>query len=117
MFLNKKEHSEIAKSTLDPKDHEVLGDICEFLAMPHATQELLLGEYTPTLCQVIPVYKELLQSLQELCLEKIDQDKPQIGWAIAASIKKIEDYISKAQKHRIYVIEMSRFFYFSCSDI
>ena len=85
--------------------------------MPHAAQELLLSEYTPTLCQVIPVYEELLQSLQELHLEKIDQDKPQIGWAIAASIKKIEDYFFKAQKNHIYAIAMSMFFYFSCSDI
>ena len=107
--MNKKEHSKIAKSTLNPKDREVLCNICEFLAMPHAAQELLLGEYTPTLCQVIPVYKELLQSLRELHLEKINQDKPQIGWAIAASIKKIEDYVSKAQKHHIYVIAMSSF--------
>ena len=117
MFLNKKEHSKIAKSALDPKEHEALGDICEFLAMPHAVQELLSGEYTPTLCQVIPVYKELLQSLQELHLEKIDQDKPQIGQAIAASIKKIEDYVSKAQKNHTYAIAMSRFFYFSHPDI
>lgn len=117
MFLNKKEHSEIAKSALDPKEGEVLGDICEFLAMPHAAQELLSGEYTPTLCQVIPVYEELLESLRELRLEKIEQDKPQIGRAIAACIKKIEDYVSKARKNRIYAIAMSRFFYFSCSDI
>ena len=117
MFLNKKEHSEIAKSALDPKEREVLGDICEFLAMPHAAQELLSGEYTPTLCQVIPVYEELLQSLRELRLEKIDQDKPQIGQAIAASIKKIEDYVSKARKNHTYAIAMSRFFYFSHPDI
>ena len=43
---------------------------------------------------------------------KINQDKPQIGQAIAASIKKIEDYVSKAQKNCIYVIAMSRFFTF-----
>ena len=96
LFLNKKEHSEIAKSTLDSKEHEVLGNVCEFLAMPHDTQELLSGEYTLTLCQVIPAYKKLLQSLQESCLEKIEQEKLQIACAIAASIKKIEDYVSKA---------------------
>lgn len=59
--------------------------------------ELISGEYTPTLCQVIPAYEELLQSLWELHLEKIKQDKLQIACAIAASIKKIKDYISKAQ--------------------
>ena len=93
--MNKKEHSEIAKSALNSKEHEVLGDICKFLAMPHAAQELLSGEYTLTLCQVIPVY-ELLQLLQELHSEKIEQDKPQIGHAIVASIEKIEDYIFNA---------------------
>ena len=39
MFLNKKEHNEIAKSALDLKEQEVLGDICGFLAMPHAREE------------------------------------------------------------------------------
>ena len=117
MFLNKKEHREIAKSTLNLNECEVLGNICEFLAMPHAAQKLLSGEYAPTLCQVIPVYEELLQSQWELHLEKIDQDKPQIGQAIAASIMKIEDYMSQARQNCIYVIAMSRFFYFSCSDI
>ena len=96
LFLNKKENSEITKSALDSKECEVLSNICEFLVMPHAAQELLFGKYTPTLCQVIPAYEELLQSLQELCLAKIEQDKPQIGHAIAASIKKIEDYVFKA---------------------
>ena len=71
--------------------------------MPHMVQELLSGEYTPTLCQVIPVYEELLQSLWELHLAKINQDKPQIGLAIATSIKKIEDYVFKAQKNPIYI--------------
>ena len=60
-ILNKKD--EIAKSALDAKECKVLSDICEFLAMPHAIQELISGEYTPTLCQVIPAYEELLQSL------------------------------------------------------
>lgn len=96
LFLNKKENSEITKSALDSKEHKVLANICEFLAMPHAAQELLSGEYTPTLCQVIPAYEELLQSPRELHLVKIEQDKPQIGHAIAASIKKIEDYVFKA---------------------
>ena len=85
--------------------------------MPHAAQELLSGEYTLTLCQVIPVYEELLQSLWELHLEKIEQDKPQIGRAIAASIKKFEDYIFKAQKNRIYALAMGRSSYYSHSDV
>ena len=76
--------------------------------MPHAAQELLSGKYTPTLCQVIPIYKELLQSLQELHLVKIEQDKPQIWHAIGASIKKIEDYVLKAWKNHIYVIAMGK---------
>ena len=108
LFLNKKENSKIAKSALDSKKREVLGNICEFLVMPHAAQELLSGKYTPTLCQVIPAYKELLQSLQELCLAKIEQDKPQIEHAIAASIKKIEDYVFKARKNCIYAIAMGK---------
>ena len=65
--------------------------------MPHAAQELFLGEYTPTLCQVIPIYGELLQLLQELCLEKIEQDKPQIGHTIAASIKKLRTMFSRLE--------------------
>lgn len=108
LFLNKKENSEVAKSALDSKEHEVLSDICEFLAMPHAAQELLSGEYTPTLCQVIPAYEELLQSLRELRLAKIEQDEPQIGRAIAASIKKNEDYVFKAPKNHIYAIAMGK---------
>lgn len=98
LFLNKKENSEITKSALDSKECEALSDICEFLVMPHAAQELLSGKYTPTLCQVIPAYEELLQSLQELCLAKIEQDKPQIWHAIAASIKKIEAMSLRLEK-------------------
>ena len=83
----------------------------------HATCHagVLIRWVHPNSSQVIPAYEELLQSLWELNLEKVEQDKPQIGQAIAACVEKINNYVSKAWKNCIYA--MGRSSDSSCSDI
>ncbi|KAF7974202.1 hypothetical protein HWV62_13164 [Athelia sp. TMB] len=49
IFLNKTKHHTFAGCGLLPMDKEVLQDICEFIEVPHAVQEVLSGEGTLTL--------------------------------------------------------------------
>jgi hypothetical protein len=116
VFLNKAKHTDIASCTIDDDQQEVLRDICEFLQIPHAVQELLSGEQTPTLSEVLPQYENLLVMLRDLRAIKLCEKKPQISRAINEAMKKIEEYVRKSRRTRIYALAMSKFIGFCISD-
>lgn len=89
---------------MDSKDVDVLRDIHQIIEVPHAAQELLASERTPTLSMALPAY-ELLQT-------KWTELKGTI-WELAHYIEigldKLANYICQGRKTRIYALAMSWF--------
>ncbi|KAG2076651.1 hypothetical protein BDR04DRAFT_1204782 [Suillus decipiens] len=55
------QNADLAHLSMDLKDVNVLHDIHQIIEVPHAAQELLTSEHTPTLSMALPTY-ELLQT-------------------------------------------------------
>ncbi|KAF9471353.1 hypothetical protein BDN70DRAFT_764017, partial [Pholiota conissans] len=101
VLLNKVKYKDIHKHLLDDIELQVLHDIAEFLKVPHAVQTTLCGEKTSTLSAVLPTYEDLLEMLRAykvIC--------PQLRGAISVCISKIEEYVNKSRKTRIYALAM-----------
>ena len=104
VLLNKVKYKNIYKHLLDEIDLKVLQDIANFLKIPHAVQTLLCAERTPTLATFLPAYEDLLEMLWNfkiIC--------PRLNHAILTIISKIEEYVNKSRKTRIYALAMSKF--------
>ncbi|KII93741.1 hypothetical protein PLICRDRAFT_101142, partial [Plicaturopsis crispa FD-325 SS-3] len=93
--------SAIAHYKLTAVQLEVLEDICIFLAIPHSVQELLSGQKTPTLSAVLPAYEELLEMLKLFRVQT-----PRLAHMADAAIAKIEEYVARSRKTKIYALAM-----------
>lgn len=93
---------DINEPLLSGVEQRALTDICEFLAAPHAVQELLSAEKTPTLSLVLPMYEDLIQLLTAM-LPKLGK----IGHAIRTAILKLKEYLAKSRETRVYALAMS----------
>ena len=78
-------------------------DISAILEPPHATQELLSAEETPTLAMALPAYELLLDAWR-----KLQPVIPELSYYIGVGIEKIEEYVAKARKSRVYALAMSK---------
>ncbi|KAG2059651.1 hypothetical protein BDR06DRAFT_979789 [Suillus hirtellus] len=103
-FLQEIQNADIAHLSMDSKDVDVLCDIHQIIKVPHAAQELLASERTPTLSMALPAY-ELLQT-------KWTELKGTI-WELAHYIEigldKLANYICQGRKTWIYALAMSWF--------
>lgn len=108
MFLNKARHTDIANCAIPVEQEEVLRDICEFLEIQHSVQQVLSGERTPTLCEVLPLYEDLLVMLRDLQSIKLAEKKGKLAAALKVTTMKIEEYIMKSRRCRIYALAMSK---------
>jgi len=102
-MLNKAKYRDIQKHLLSDMKLQVLRDISRFLSIPHSVQTFLCGEKTPTLSAVLPAYEDLL-----IMLHDFQAQCPQLKGSIAVCIAKIEQYVKKARKTRIYALAMSK---------
>lgn len=80
---------------------EVLGHIRLFLHFFHVVQELVSAEKTPTLSVVLPMYEKLIVYLKDLA-----KTLPGLAHAIDASRAKLEEYLSRSRKTKIYGVAM-----------
>ncbi|KAI0639810.1 hypothetical protein C8Q77DRAFT_1214245 [Trametes polyzona] len=88
---------------LSDKTLDVLSDIREFLAIPHAVQELLSAENTPTASLALPAYAELVDIL------KAAQSKlPRIAHGLQAAVSALEEYMAYTRQTRVYALAMSK---------
>ncbi|THU82979.1 hypothetical protein K435DRAFT_932053 [Dendrothele bispora CBS 962.96] len=85
---------------------DVLNDIREFLSYPHAVQEELSGEQTPTLSQVLPLYEQLITNLTHA-----KEDLPKISHAIDATIEKLKEYVVRSRKNPVYILAMGVYWF------
>ncbi|KAJ6473957.1 hypothetical protein C8R47DRAFT_1053485 [Mycena vitilis] len=100
-FLNHPQQSAIANLLFKPLEYQVLHDIQSILAIPHAAQELLSAEKTPTLSAALPAFELLLDSWINL-----QQELPMLGHYIGVGITKIQEYVNKGRKTRAYALAM-----------
>ncbi|KAH9895281.1 ribonuclease H-like domain-containing protein, partial [Cubamyces lactineus] len=86
---------------LSDKTLQVLSDIREFLAIPHAVQELLSAEDTPTVSLALPAYANLIE-----ILKGAQQKLPRISHGIQAAISALEEYMAYTRQTRVYALAM-----------
>lgn len=104
VLLNKVKYKDIHWHLLDDTELRILYDIANFLKVPHAVQMTLCAEKTPTLLAILPTYEDLLVMLSSykiIC--------PQLKCTITVCATKIEEYVKKSQKTRIYALAMGTF--------
>jgi len=81
----------------------VLTDLYDILKLPHATQELLSAEKTPTLSFALPAFEILIDSL--LQKQKVI---PELSHFIGVGIFKIVEYSRKCRQSRVYALALSK---------
>ncbi|KAM6490856.1 hypothetical protein JOM56_013650, partial [Amanita muscaria] len=87
-FLSNPAHSDMEKHRFTPTEFQVLHDIRSILQIPHAAQELLSADKTPTLSQAIPAYEALVKAWLNL-----QQQLPELAHYIGVGIAKIQEYV------------------------
>ncbi|KAM6491195.1 hypothetical protein JOM56_013435, partial [Amanita muscaria] len=102
-FLSNPAHSDMEKHRFTPTEFQVLHDIRSILQIPHAAQELLSADKTPTLSQAIPAYEALVKAWLNL-----QQQLPELAHYIGVGIAKIQEYVAKGRTSRIYALAMSK---------
>jgi hypothetical protein len=88
---------------MDSKDLDVLRDIHQIIEVPHAAQELLAAERTPTLSMALPSYELLKNKWSEL-----RQTIWELSHYIGLGLDKLTEYINEGRKTRIYALAMSK---------
>ncbi|THH15387.1 hypothetical protein EUX98_g9474 [Antrodiella citrinella] len=89
----------MAHALLSEDDINVLQDIHQLLEIPHAAQELLSAERTPTLSMVFPVFELLIEQLN-----KAMKTLPKLSPFIEIAVSKLEEYMGQCRKTRIYAL-------------
>jgi hypothetical protein len=102
-FLEDDAHAEIRHLQLSPSDWAVLRDVRGLFRIPHAFQEILAFEKTPTLAVALPLYEKAIDLLNKhikLC--------PKLAH-IAQSIRDaLLEYMHKSRQSRLYALAMGR---------
>lgn len=101
--MNHKDQEDISYLQLSGLELKVLADIREFLYIPHIVQELVSGQKTPTLSLVLPLYEKLIVALKGL-----QHQLPNISHAIAASIRKLEEYLTMSRRTKVYALAIGK---------
>ncbi|KAJ7696975.1 hypothetical protein B0H17DRAFT_1266691, partial [Mycena rosella] len=100
-FLKHPQQSALAHLIFTELEYQVLHDIQAILAVPHAAQELLSAEKTPTLSAALPAFEMLLD-----CWINLQTQLPMLAHYIRVGIVKIQEYVNKGRKTRVYALAM-----------
>ena len=106
LLTSKYRESKVGKLKLSYEQHKVLEDICQVMEIPHAAQEVLSAERTPTLASALPIYELMILKWKALA-----QNIPQLSHAIQAGIDKLERYVQLSRKTYAYATSMSTRFH------
>ncbi|KAF8965562.1 hypothetical protein BDZ97DRAFT_1658870 [Flammula alnicola] len=110
-FLLDLEQSDITDSlVLNPLQKSILQDIHQVLQVAHLAQELLSAERTPTLSMALPVFETLVSKWK-----KLSSTIPELKHFIDLGVSKLEEYVGKARKTRLYALAMSELISLSMS--
>ncbi|KAJ6462092.1 hypothetical protein C8R45DRAFT_841836, partial [Mycena sanguinolenta] len=100
-FLTHPQQATISNLFFEPLEYQVLHDFQLILRAPYVCQELLSAEKTPTLSAALPAFELLLESWINLQLEL-----PMLAHYIGVGIVKIQEYVNKGRKSRVYALAM-----------
>ncbi|KAJ7580032.1 hypothetical protein C8J56DRAFT_795274, partial [Mycena floridula] len=103
LFLQKEDFAELHSYMLDNDEWDDLELYHCISSVPHAFQQKLSAEKTPTLCNALPAYEAMVKVWKEM------QDEiPQIAPVIEAGLEKLESYIDCTELTNAYVLAMIR---------
>ena len=77
----------------------LLNDIQTVMSVPHAAQESLSSEHTPTLSYSLPFYHAISDKW-----ERLKQDYPLLSPYIEIGIQKVKGYIKKSRFSQTYLL-------------
>ncbi|KAF5383852.1 hypothetical protein D9615_003798 [Tricholomella constricta] len=100
-FLLNIDQTDLSHHLFSDRQLNILRDIHQVLELPHAAQELLSAERTPTLSLSLPLYEILIEQWKLL-----QATIPELAPYIEIGIQKLEDYVGQARKTRIYAHAM-----------
>ncbi|KAF4612547.1 hypothetical protein D9613_012718 [Agrocybe pediades] len=86
-FLMSEESKDLSKYQLSDAEWDALQIIANILSVPHAFQQLLSSEQTPTLGYTIPSFQAMIMRWQ-----KMQDQMPSIAHIIQAGLDKLEGY-------------------------
>ncbi|PPR02251.1 hypothetical protein CVT24_011602 [Panaeolus cyanescens] len=100
-FLIHSNNGSLSHLKFSPSQWKVLNDIHDIFEIPHATQELLSAEKTPTIALALPAFELLIQGW-------LNKQKaiPELAHFIGVGIHKIQEYVQKCRRSRIYGLAM-----------
>ncbi|KAG5633628.1 hypothetical protein H0H81_006433, partial [Sphagnurus paluster] len=102
-LLEQEKYQDLSYLSLYDSELKTLCEIKQFLEIPHAVQELVSAERTPTLTVALPAYEQLLAMFKLFKNNPLDAN---IIEAIDASIEKLETYLEKTRNTRVYAIAL-----------
>jgi hypothetical protein len=80
--------------------------------VPHAFQQKLSVEKTPTLCNALPAFEAMITKWERMQLEY-----PQIAHIIQKGLDKLGSYQERFERVPAYVLAMSKSFFFRVASI
>ncbi|SJK99374.1 uncharacterized protein ARMOST_02670 [Armillaria ostoyae] len=101
MFLQCREQRDLQKHQLSDNEWTVLQLIHEILSVPHAFQQRLSAEKTPTLCDALPSFSAFI-----LRWRSLQEKMPEMKNVIQAGLEKLEDYFLKVMHIPAYNFAM-----------
>ena len=105
-FVRIPRHAELGHHLFAGLELSVLKDIHQILEVPHAAQQLLSSSRTPSLSVALPAFEVLIE-----CWKKTRAIIPELTQYINVGILKIEEYVLKSRKSRIFALAMSTWIY------
>ncbi|KAH9950786.1 ribonuclease H-like domain-containing protein [Amylocystis lapponica] len=102
-FLESEEFEELHKYQLTEVEWDALEAFHRILSVPHAFQQKLSAEKTPTLCNVIPSYEAMAK-----VWEAQQHKYPETSHIIQAGLDKLEGYRDRTDLVPAYVLAMSK---------
>lgn len=100
-FMSHREFEELRKYQLTNVEWGLLEVYRKVLAVPHAFQQLLSAEKTPTLCNAIPSFEAMMQLWDEQKTEM-----PEVTQVIDAGMEKLDGYRNRTDAVPAYILAM-----------
>ncbi|KAJ2913342.1 hypothetical protein MD484_g7075, partial [Candolleomyces efflorescens] len=100
-LLNTDKYKDLRHYLLSSDELDRLDQIRRFLYIPHTIQEAVSADQTPTLPITLPAYENLLQMLKAFKAQE-----PEIAHGVQASIEKLQEYLVKTRRTKVYAIAM-----------
>ncbi|KAL4254558.1 Zinc finger BED domain-containing [Pleurotus pulmonarius] len=100
-FLRRNEFADLKKYQLTTAEWNVLDAYKLILSVPHAFQQKLSAEKTPTLCDTIPCYEAMSKKW-----ESLQAELPALSTVIQQGLDKLEVYRDRAEVTPAYVLAL-----------